>query len=90
MICAGCGACSSACPSGAISYDAPPVDFTMRRVQTLARAYLEAGGEAPRTGEHLAAANHATSHDATGKYVKDRKGSWVRKRSSFEEVSPTS
>lgn len=48
MICAGCGACSSLCPSGAISYDAPPVDLTFRRVQTLARAYLEAGGTAPR------------------------------------------
>lgn len=47
MICAGCGACSSLCPSGAISYDAPPVDLTFRRVQTLARAYLEAGGSAP-------------------------------------------
>ncbi|MEE2945502.1 MAG: 4Fe-4S binding protein [Pseudomonadota bacterium] len=48
MICAGCGACSSLCPSGAISYDAPPVDLTIRRAQTLARAYLEAGGETPR------------------------------------------
>lgn len=47
MICAGCGACSSLCPSGAISYDAPPVDLTFRRVQTLARAYLEAGGDNP-------------------------------------------
>ncbi|UYV36835.1 4Fe-4S binding protein [Rhodobacteraceae bacterium D3-12] len=48
MICAGCGACSSVCPSGAITYDAPPVDLTMRRVQTLAQAYLDAGGTAPR------------------------------------------
>ena len=48
MICAGCGACSSLCPSGAISYDAPPVDLTLRRVQVLAKAYLDAGGAAPR------------------------------------------
>ena len=52
MICAGCGACSSVCPSGAISYDAPPVDLTFRRVQTLARAYLDAGGTAPRLLAH--------------------------------------
>ncbi len=52
MICAGCGACSSACPSGAVSYDAPPVDLTMRRVQTLAKTYLDAGGEAPRLLVH--------------------------------------
>ncbi len=52
MICAGCGACSSACPSGAVSYDAPPVDLTMRRIQTLAKAYLDAGGAAPRLLAH--------------------------------------
>ncbi|MEM9269088.1 MAG: 4Fe-4S binding protein, partial [Pseudomonadota bacterium] len=52
MACAGCGACSSACPSGAISYDAPPVDLTLSRVQTLAKAYLDAGGTAPRLLVH--------------------------------------
>lgn len=53
LVCAGCGACASLCPSGAITYDAPPADLTFRRIQTLAKAYLEAGGVAP----HLLAVN---------------------------------
>ena len=48
MICAGCGACASLCPSGSITYDAPPTDTLMRRIQVLAKAYLDAGGVAPR------------------------------------------
>ncbi len=47
MICAGCGACASLCPSAAITYDAPPADSLFRRVQTLAKAYLDAGGTDP-------------------------------------------
>ncbi|MDE4173411.1 4Fe-4S binding protein [Phaeobacter sp. PT47_59] len=48
MICAGCGACASLCPSGSITYDAPPTETLMRRIQVLAKAYLDAGGHAPR------------------------------------------
>ncbi|MDO6797409.1 4Fe-4S binding protein [Shimia thalassica] len=48
MVCAGCGSCAALCPSGAISYDAPSHDHTIRRVQTLASAYLAASGTAPR------------------------------------------
>lgn len=48
MICAGCGACSSLCPSGAITYDAPPTDLLMRRIQTLAKSFLDTGGQKPR------------------------------------------
>lgn len=48
MVCAGCGACAALCPSGAITYDAPPTEAQFRRIQTLAQAYLAAGGTAPR------------------------------------------
>jgi ferredoxin len=48
MICAGCSACVTLCPSGAITYDAPPTSFLFRRIQNLARTYLQAGGTAPR------------------------------------------
>ncbi|WP_106743927.1 4Fe-4S binding protein [Yoonia maritima] len=52
LICAGCGACSALCPSGAIAYDAPSVDNTFRRLETLARTYRKAGGQNPRLLVH--------------------------------------
>lgn len=52
MICAGCGACSVLCPSGAASYDAPPVETLFRRISTLATAYSKAGGTRPRLLVH--------------------------------------
>ena len=47
LVCAGCGACSAVCPSGAISYDAPPVGTVFQRLHTLASTYRKAGGYAP-------------------------------------------
>ena len=55
MVCAGCGSCAALCPSGAISYDAPPVSHLFRRMETLARSYRTAGGQAPRLLVHDAA-----------------------------------
>jgi len=52
MVCAGCGSCAALCPSGAITYEAPPTEQTFRRLYTLARAYQEAGGTAPRLLAH--------------------------------------
>ncbi len=47
LVCAGCGACSAACPSGAISFDAPAASHTFVRINTLAKAYSDAGGATP-------------------------------------------
>ena len=48
MVCAGCGACASLCPSGAISYDAPATDHLIRRIQTLAQTFQSASAVSPR------------------------------------------
>ncbi len=52
MVCAGCGACSALCPSGAAAHDDPPVAFTFRRLETLARVFRDAGGSTPRLLVH--------------------------------------
>ena len=51
-ICAGCGACAALCPSTAITYDDPPLDHLVRRMQVLAKTYRAAGGAAPRLLVH--------------------------------------
>ncbi len=46
-LCVGCGACSTVCPSGALSYAYPGPTDLGQRVQTLLRAYAAAGGREP-------------------------------------------
>lgn len=46
-LCAGCGACSTVCPTGAISYAFPPAALTGKRMQAALRSYVDAGGSAP-------------------------------------------
>ncbi|WP_157014755.1 4Fe-4S dicluster domain-containing protein [Mesorhizobium xinjiangense] len=46
-ICGGCGNCAAHCPTGAVSYEYPQRGALIERIQTLARIYLDAGGEAP-------------------------------------------
>ncbi|RZA33352.1 MAG: 4Fe-4S dicluster domain-containing protein [Lysobacteraceae bacterium] len=46
-LCAGCGACSTVCPTGAISYAFPPAALTGKRMQAALRSYRAAGGEQP-------------------------------------------
>jgi ferredoxin len=46
-LCAGCGACGTVCPTGAMSYAYPSAAHTGSRIKAALRAYFEAGGEDP-------------------------------------------
>ena len=63
-LCAGCGACGTVCPTGAISYVYPPAPATGKRIQALLRAYFDAGGAQPVL----------LLHDGAGQAVLDRLG----------------
>lgn len=43
-LCMGCGACTTVCPSGAISYAYPTAEGLGTRLRTILRAYARAGG----------------------------------------------
>ena len=45
-LCVGCGACSTVCPSGAISFAAPRPEDMGARIRTLLATYARAGGRA--------------------------------------------
>jgi ferredoxin len=45
-LCVGCGACTTVCPSGAISYATPRPDEQGKRIRTLLNTYQRAGGNA--------------------------------------------
>ena len=45
-LCVGCGACTTVCPSGAISYATPRPDEQGRRIRALLSTYQRAGGNA--------------------------------------------
>lgn len=44
-ICAGCGACAAACPTGAASYALPAADALIRKLRLLLQTYRQVGGE---------------------------------------------
>ncbi len=46
-VCAGCGSCSSVCPSGAAKYALPGGDNLFERLRALLGTYAAAGGENP-------------------------------------------
>ena len=47
FLCVGCGACSTVCPSGAMSFAYPGTVDQGRRLRTMLTAYAQAGGSAP-------------------------------------------
>lgn len=63
-LCAGCGACATVCPTGAMGYAYPPVPLTGRRIQAMLRAYDGAGGQDPVL----------LLHDAAGAALLDQLG----------------
>jgi ferredoxin len=47
LVCAGCGLCTAACPTGTLRYDLPAEEASLRRLRAALRAWHGAAGQAP-------------------------------------------
>ncbi len=63
-LCVGCGACSTVCPSGAMSYAYPSVPDLAARVRTVLATYAKAGGRDACLLFHAEDARAALAHHA--------------------------
>ena len=72
-LCVGCGACTTVCPSGAISYATPRAPEQGKRIRTLLSTYLRAGGANPVVLVHSQAAG-ADALQALGRAARSDKG----------------
>jgi ferredoxin len=63
-LCVGCGACTTVCPSGALTYGYPSVSEMGTRIRTLLATYRKAGGRDPCL----------LFHDADGRALLERLG----------------
>ncbi|MGZ3184866.1 MAG: 4Fe-4S dicluster domain-containing protein [Telluria sp.] len=68
-LCAGCGACTTVCPSGALSYAYPTPAYTGERLRTLLAAYASAGGSGAIVAFHDASARALIEETALPDHV---------------------
>ena len=62
-LCVGCGACTTVCPSGALTYAAPSPADQGKRLQTLLATYARAGGQGAALLLHSEGAGQRLVHE---------------------------
>jgi ferredoxin len=75
-LCAGCGACSTVCPTGAIGYAYPEPAHLGAGIKAALRAFAQAGGQQPvlllhdrAQGANLLAQREAAGHPVPGRVI---------------------